>query len=185
MHCPHVISPIHYLSSASMLELFVCFVPHSPIVCPLLACNLPTIVPFSVFQSQPLPPARGLMNVAHVRVTSEITPPFFPKKIHQAQSASPRDVWFSTQGKRLSQRPQMARYCWGARGTVSGAPNPYSHGSQPAYTNSLKGLRTLSHCKHINLVITGETKALALSTATLILALLQLVPILDSRHINH
>lgn len=71
----------------------------------LLACNPQRITTFSIFQFQLLPLERGLMNVAHIRVTSEITPPFFLKKIHQAESASPRDVWFSTQGECLSQRP--------------------------------------------------------------------------------
>lgn len=83
----------------------------------LLACNPQRITTFSIFQFQLLPLEQGLMNVAHIRVTSEITPPFFPKKIHQAESASPRDVWFSTQGECLSQRPQIARDWWEVRRT--------------------------------------------------------------------
>lgn len=119
--CKHALPTCHIFNPLAIMRLYIkaiclfCFfLPH---FVPLLACNPPRITTFSVFQFQPLPLERGLMNVAHIRVTSEITPPFFPKKIHQAESASPRDVWFSTQGECLSQRPQMARYWWGVRRT--------------------------------------------------------------------
>lgn len=119
--CKHALLTRHISNPLAIMRLCVeavcLFCSLSPILCPGLPATLQESVPFSVFQFQPLPPERGLMNVAHIRVTSEITPPFFPKKIHQAESASPRDVWFSTQGECLSQRPQMARYWWGVRRT--------------------------------------------------------------------
>lgn len=119
--CKHALHTCHISNPLAILRLCVgavcLFCSPLPHFVPLLACNPPRITTFSVFQFQPLPLERGLMNVAHIRVTSEITPPFFPKKIHQAESASPRDVWFSTQGECLSQRPQMARYWWGVRRT--------------------------------------------------------------------
>lgn len=119
--CKHALPTCRISNPLAITQLCikaVClFCSPFPHFVPRLACIPPRITTFSVFQFQLLPLERGLMNVAHIRVTSEITPPFFPKKIHQAESASPRDVWFSTQGECLSHRPQMARYWWGVRRT--------------------------------------------------------------------
>lgn len=119
--CKHALLTCHISNPLAIMRLCVnavcLFCSPSPPFCAPAACKPPRITTFSVFQFQPLPLERGLMNVAHIRVTSEITPPFFPKKIHQTESASPRDVWFSTQGECLSQRPQMARYWRGVRRT--------------------------------------------------------------------
>lgn len=101
--CKHALPSFHIANPLAIIQLcikaFCLFCSLLPCSVPLLACNCPRITAFSVFQFQALPLERGLMNVAHIRVTSEITPPFFPKKIHQAESASPRDMWFSTQGE--------------------------------------------------------------------------------------
>lgn len=119
--CKQALPSCHISIPLDIMWLYVravyLFCSPFPHFVPCLPTNLPKSLPFSIFQFQLLPLERGLMNVAHIRVTSEITPPFFSKKIHQAESASSRDVWFSTQGECLSQRSQMARYWWGLRRT--------------------------------------------------------------------
>ncbi len=42
---------------------------------------------------------RAVMNVARVRLTSEITPAFSWRKFISASCGGPRDPWFSTQGE--------------------------------------------------------------------------------------
>lgn len=89
--CEHALLCCNISNSLPILWLcinVVCFVPLSSILVPTCQQIPQKLLLILIFQFQLLPWSQGLMNVAHITVTSKITPPFFPKEIHQAESAS-------------------------------------------------------------------------------------------------